>query len=80
MGFPGLWAVGLWSFGCLPFVATGGEQRSYLAGGGNRYRSSVVMVGSLSVFLDAHRRYGLSWVVGNPSVVVWVFSVCDYWW
>ena len=30
MGFPGLWAVGLWSFGCLLFVAAGGERRSYL--------------------------------------------------
>ena len=79
MGFPGLWAVGLWSFGCLPFVATGGERRSYLAGGG-RCRSSVVMVvGLLSVFSDARCRYGLSWVVGDPSVVVWVFSVRDYW-
>ena len=72
--------VGLWSFGCLPFVATGGERCSYLAGGGGHCPSSVVMVvGSLSVFLDACRCYGLSWVVGNPSVVVWVFSVRDYW-
>ena len=79
MGFPGLWAVGLWSFWCLLFVAAGGERRSYLAGGGGRCRSSVVMVGSLSVFSDARCRYGLSWVVGGHSVVVWVFSVRDYW-
>ena len=45
-------------------MTTGGEQHSYLAGGGGRCRLSVVVVGLFSVFSDARRR---SWdlIVGG---------------
>ena len=43
----------------------GGEQRSLLAGDGGRFRSSVVVVGSLSAFADVRCRSELAGV-GAP--------------
>ena len=52
----------------------GGERRSSLAGDGGRFRSSMVVVGSLSAFADVRRRSELAGV-GAPRRQ-WAFLGC----